>query len=211
MNKALTQTFLITILLFVGAGSTLSAQKRHQCINYQTSGDTSISGTLSQEEISGIQFLREEEKLARDVYLYLYEIYPLRPFLNISGSEQMHMDAVKYLIDTYGLEDPVANDEHGVFKNTDLQALYNKLIEEGSKSAVDALKTGALIEEKDIADLQHELDSSVKNPDVVRVYTNLKAASGNHLRAYVRNLTARGVNYEPVILDKETFSAIIGN
>ena len=62
---------------------------------------------LTDAEVAGILFMREEEKLARDVYLYLYEIHPLRPFLNISKSEQAHMDAIKYLIDTYGLEDPV--------------------------------------------------------------------------------------------------------
>ncbi len=59
-----------------------------------------LSQQLTSAEMEGILFMREEEKLARDVYLYLYEIYPLRPFLNISKSEQAHMDAIKYLIDT---------------------------------------------------------------------------------------------------------------
>ena len=72
------------------------------------------SQELTEDEISGILFMREEEKLARDVYLYLYEIYPLRPFLNISKSEQAHMDAIKYLIDTYELEDPVGENPPGV-------------------------------------------------------------------------------------------------
>ena len=43
-------------------------------------------GSLNDEQEQGILFMREEEKLARDVYLYLYKIHPLRPFLNISKS-----------------------------------------------------------------------------------------------------------------------------
>ena len=90
------------------------------------------SQELTSDEISGILFMREEEKLARDVYLYLYELYPLRPFLNISKSEQAHMDAIKYLIDTYELEDPVGGNPPGVFQNEELQELYNQLISQGS-------------------------------------------------------------------------------
>jgi hypothetical protein len=80
---------------------------------------------LSAMERSGILFMREEEKLARDVYLYLYEIYPLRPFLNISKSEQAHMDAMLYLIDTLNLVDPVGKNPPGVFQNEELQELYD--------------------------------------------------------------------------------------
>ena len=39
-----------------------------------------IQEGLTDAEIQAILFMREEEKLARDVYLYLYEIHPLRPF-----------------------------------------------------------------------------------------------------------------------------------
>jgi hypothetical protein len=155
--------------------------------------------------------MREEEKLARDVYLYLYEIHPLRPFLNISKSEQAHMDAIKYLIDTYELVDPVGDNPPGVFMNEDLQELYDKLIEEGSKSREEALKVGALIEEVDIIDLQTELEETAKNEDVIRVFNNLCSASENHLRAFVRVLALYDVDYEPVLLDREEFDRILEN
>lgn len=174
-------------------------------------GSSEVSQALSDEEISGILFMREEEKLARDVYLYLYEKYPLRPFLNISKSEQAHMDAVKYLIDTYELVDPVGENPPGVFMNEDLQELYDKLIEEGSKSREEALKVGALIEEVDIIDLQSELNETAKNEDVIRVFTNLCAASENHLRAFVRVLALYDVDYVPVLLEKEEFDRILEN
>ena len=168
-----------------------------------------LSPQLSDKEIKGILFMREEEKLARDVYIYLYEMYALRPFTNISKSEQAHMDAIKYLIDTYKLEDPVGQNPVGIFLNEELQQMYDALIETGSKSKVDALKVGALIEEIDIIDLQHELDSIAENEDVKRVYQNLCNASENHLRAFVRVLRANNVVYEPQKLTQELFDQII--
>lgn len=164
---------------------------------------------LSSDEYSGILFMREEEKLARDVYLYLYEIYPLRPFLNISKSEQAHMDAMLYLIDTLNLVDPVGDNPPGVFQNEELQELYDELIERGSESQEEALRVGALIEEVDIIDIQTELDDNATNEEVIRVYTNLLRASGNHLRAFVGVLGVYGVEYEPVLMDPEQFTLII--
>jgi hypothetical protein len=160
-------------------------------------------------EESGILFMREEEKLARDVYHYLYEIYPLRPFMNISKSEQAHMDAMLYLIDTLNLVDPVGENPPGVFRNGELQALYNELIERGSISQEEALRVGALIEEVDIIDIQRELEENASNEVVIRVYTNLLRASGNHLKAFVGVLGVYDVEYEPVLLDAERFGQIM--
>jgi hypothetical protein len=175
------------------------------------SESASLSQALSDEEIQGILFMREEEKLARDVYLYLYEIHPLRPFLNISKSEQAHMDAMKYLIDTYELADPIGDNPPGVFQNEELQDLYNELTEKGSTSREEALKVGALIEEVDILDLQKELEEIAQNEDVIRVFTNLCSASKNHLRAFVRVLTVYDVAYEPVLLEQEEFDRILAD
>lgn len=166
---------------------------------------------LTGEEIEAIQFMREEEKLARDVYQTLYEQFPLKPFLNISKSEQAHMDAMLYLIDTYGLEDPVGDNPQGIFVNRDLQELYNDLIEQGSECREEALKVGALIEEVDIIDLETALEGTARNADVVRVITNLCHASEVHLKAFVRVLKLYDVEYAPVHLDQEVFDRIMAD
>jgi hypothetical protein len=173
--------------------------------------DSATVPELSEAESNGILFMREEEKLARDVYIYLYEIYPLRPFLNISKSEQAHMDAMMFLIDTFDLVDPVGENLEGVFQNEDLQELYNELIEQGSESREEALKVGALIEEVDIIDLQAELEDHAVNEEVIRVYTNLCRASENHLRAFVGVLKIYDVNYEPVLLEPAEYKRILAN
>ena len=115
------------------------------------------AGELSEAEKEGILYMREEEKLARDVHLKLYEIWGLQIFRNIADSEQTHMDAVKLLISRYNLEDP-APSEVGKFSNPTLQELYYQLVELGSKSLEDALKVGAMIEEIDIVDLKRHIN-----------------------------------------------------
>ena len=164
---------------------------------------------LSEEEEAGLLFMREEEKLARDVYTKFYEQYGLRVFGNIKKSEQAHMDAIKYLLDSYELEDPVGDNEIGVFENEELQDLYNTLIEQGNESVIAALEVGGIIEEVDIIDLLVYVEQVDDNLDIIRVYTNLEKASEQHLRAFVRNLSARGITYEPHYLDQETFDRII--
>jgi len=161
------------------------------------------------EQAIGLQFMREEEKLARDVYKELYAKFPLRPFLNISQSEQTHTDAIKSLLTKYNIEDPVSLDVPGIFKNSDLQELYTKLILAGGVSEVEALKVGAAIEEIDILDLEKHLTELVNNEDIKIVYNSLKNASGNHLKAFVRNLSARGINYTPLYLDQDSYLKII--
>lgn len=172
---------------------------------------TVAAGALSEEEIAGLAFMREEEKVARDVYLTLYDVWGSQVFSNIARAEQTHMGAVAVLLDRYGIADPVADKAIGEFTNPDLRALYDELADLGSQSLADALTVGALIEETDIADLIEEL-AAVEHSDIQRVYENLENGSENHLRAYVTTLQRQtGETYEPQILDRATYDEIIGS
>ncbi len=165
-------------------------------------------GQLTSIEIEGLLHMREEEKLARDSYLTFYQIYGLYTFQMISNSEQHHMDAVKNLLDYYGLVDP-ASSQVGVFTNPDLQALYDQLISWGRQSLQDALLAGAKIEEVDILDLEYYLSQTNKY-NIQQVYSNLINGSENHLRAFVSNLNSLfGVVYTPLYLSAERYQGII--
>ena len=146
-------------------------------------------GELTQEEAEALVFLREEEKLARDVYTALYDMWGKNAFDNIAASEAKHMASVKTLLDSYGLADPVATDTPGVFVNAELQQAYNDLVAQGSQSLEEALKVGVTIEELDIADLQ-ELLAMQPSADIAEVAQNLLKASQNHLAAFTRLLAA---------------------
>jgi hypothetical protein len=172
--------------------------------------DMTIQGeNPNEEEVLALQFIREEEKLARDVYISLYDQWGLRPFGNISKSEQVHMDAILTLLKRYEIEDPVADNGPGVFKNKELQELYDQLMVQGSESVIQALNVGALIEETDILDIQVMLDETIEKEDLTTVLNNLKRGSENHLRAYVRNLQRYNIVYEPKLLAEDVYLDII--
>jgi hypothetical protein len=134
-------------------------------------------------EADALKLMREEEKLARDVYNQLYQKWNLITFQNIAASEQAHFDAIGNLLTRYGVADPSQGLAAGVYTNPKLSALFNELMAKGTKSAQDALEVGVLIEKTDIADLENSLKGTFK-VDVKRVYTNLMNASYNHLEAF---------------------------
>jgi hypothetical protein len=165
---------------------------------------------LSDEERSGLVFMREEEKLARDVYSVLYDTWGMQIFSNIAQSEQTHTEAVRTLLTKYNVADPVTDDTIGVFVNSDLQKLYTDLTAQGTISIEEALTVGALIEDLDIADLQKQI-TQTDNDDIKLVYENLMRGSRNHLRSFVSQLTNRGVTYKPKYITQSEFDAIIAS
>ncbi len=173
-------------------------------------GTTATYTTLSDDEVAGLTYMREEEKLARDVYLTLYDTWGDIVFSNIARSEQRHTDAVKYLLDLYDIPDPVVDDSVGVFTNPDLQTLYGQLVEQGQQSLEAALQVGATIEEIDILDLEEWLEKT-DNANIITVFQNLERGSDHHLRAFVFRLEAvSGETYTPQYLSQEQYGGTLG-
>lgn len=146
---------------------------------------------LSQDEINDLVYLREEEKLARDVYDALGQQWGSQVFTRIESSEQTHMDAIKGLLDKYGIPDPAEGNGYGVFDNRDLQTLYDALVKRGSQSPVEAYRVGVLIEQTDITDLLAAI-SRTERVDIKTVYGNLLRGSQSHLKAFTSHLVAEG-------------------
>ena len=165
--------------------------------------------TLSEDEAAGLLFMREEEKLAHDVYRALYAEWQLPVFQNIAGSEQKHTDAVLQLLTRYGLDDPTVGLGAGEFADPTLQNLYDQLVAQGRASLEAALRVGAAIEEIDILDLEERLAQTDK-ADIQQVYANLKSGSSNHLRAFVGTLEQQtGTSYTPQYLTQTAYDAIM--
>lgn len=164
---------------------------------------------LSDEERDGLLMMREEEKLARDVYLALYDIWGQKIFYNIAQSEQTHTDAVKTLLDRYQMEDPVVSDEIGVFTDSRFSELFVALTQDGSESLVAALRVGATIEDLDIRDINDLLEDT-NNTDIEIVYENLIRGSKNHMRAFVGQLERQGEGYEAQYISAEELAEVLG-
>ncbi len=195
----LIKTFIILCLIAITAMS-VWAQNRQRprsgrqngCATCPLTQTAFAAQPLSAEETAHLLYMREEEKLARDVYQVLYSKWNVRIFSNITVSEQRHFDAVGTLISRYKLTDP-AQETAGVFTNPDLQALYSQLIAKGSISLLDALQVGVTIEETDIDDLKAAI-AVTDNRDVLTVYGNLLNGSLNHLSAFNSHIEAVSSN-----------------
>lgn len=160
-------------------------------------------------EEAAVLAMLEEEKLARDVYLALADIWQLPIFSNIARSEQKHMDLVWKLIETYGIVHSFTDDTPGVFVDDAVAQLYTSLVERGAVSLVEALLVGVEIEDMDLYDL-YQILSETENAHLQLVFNNLAKGSRNHLRAFMRALEAQGGTYVPgAYLDEDTFNSIL--
>jgi hypothetical protein len=166
--------------------------------------------TLSEDEKNSLIYIREEEKLARDVYLTLNTKRNINVFSNISSSEQTHMDAILLLLKKYNIPDPAGENAIGVFTNQTLQGIYTQLVAQGNASLLAAYKTGATIEDLDIFDLKTAL-AKIDNQDIKLVYDNLAKGSRNHMRAFYRNILNAGGTYTPKYITQTEFDAIINS
>jgi hypothetical protein len=166
--------------------------------------------TLNATEQSSLAYMREEEKLAHDAYVYLDGLWgsSLRAFGNIANSESTHAEAVRQLLLRYNQADPAATLGAGEFANATLQGLYRQLTVAGIPTLIDALKVGAAIEELDMVDINRAL-ADIDNQDIRLVYDNLLKGSRNHLRAFVKTLAQQGVVYTPQYLPQADFDAIV--
>jgi hypothetical protein len=172
-------------------------------------------GSLPGEEISDMELsfliqMREEEKLARDVYTYLFDRWGIRIFYNISSSEQTHMDAIGVILRKYNITDPVSDNTPGVFSDPGIRELYGKLTQQGNVSISEALMVGATIEDLDIFDLQNALLKS-DNMDILFVFGNLKKGSENHIRAFSSQLARYNIIYKAQYITREELDNILSS
>ncbi len=167
---------------------------------------------LNEAEKSALSFMREEEKLARDVYYYLFEKWNYPIFNNISRAEERHMAALLCLYERNGLEDPVGNNAPGIFVNEQFTRLYAELIEKGAVSLSEALKVGATIEDVDIYDLMNLSEGGdIEDEAILAIFAELTKGSRNHLRAFNRSLNGIGGSYTPQFMSSELFEEIINS
>ena len=169
----------------------------------------SAANELSIAEIDGLLFMREEEELARDLYLDIYENKnnSLTVFKNISDNAEMqHAEAIRLLLEKYLIEDP-STGQRNSYNDTELQALYNNLFALASNGdTLAALKVGALVEETDTRDINAHKDLvSTEHLDIISTYDNLLCGSRNHLRAFAKQIESlTGMSYETQVPELNT-------
>jgi hypothetical protein len=141
------------------------------------------AASLSAHVTRHLVTLREEEKLARDVYTALHNKRGVEAFGKVATVEARHVAAVKSLLDKYGIEDPVGGNPPGVFTSEKIQTAYNDALAKGTTSLDDAYKVGIAIEKAEIA-LLRDLMGDTFRRDIKLVALNLLGGSLNHLAAF---------------------------
>jgi hypothetical protein len=201
------------VMVACGGGGTETAASDSTANDLPASARTPASAaaavtvSLSPEEIAGLKFMREEEKLAHDVYVALFNLWGTQVFSQIALSETTHTEAILALLNKYDVADPAAGKAPGVFEDPALQGLYNALLAMGARDLVSALNVGALIEETDIHDINAK-KAVTDEADILRVYDSLLCGSRNHLRAFNGQLIARGVTYVPQVITQAEWDAV---
>ena len=196
-------------VLFLLTLTQTSCSKDEEEVAPTTPANNNPTSQLTDDEKSALLFMREEEKLARDVYLFSLDLYGMNIFNNISQSEQTHMDAVLDLMNKYGLADNTSN-VRGVFNNADLQKLYNDLTAKSALSLLDAMLVGATIEDLDIRDLADQSALTTK-ADILSVFNFLTCGSRNHMRSYDTQVNSNGGSYEAQFITQAEYDAIINS
>lgn len=174
---------------------------------------TSEKSVLSQELMNTLSYMGNEERLAYDVYNELYRQYGTKQFTNIATkSEYKHITAMQELVQKYLLSDDsnftnvdlpklgymntaIEDMEAGTYDIAKIQALYDALVSQGSRSEIDALKVGCIIEVVDINDLDHDitLAQNENASDIVSVFNFLRDGSYNHYWSFDKALKSKGV------------------
>ncbi|WP_106381672.1 DUF2202 domain-containing protein [Thiomicrorhabdus sp. Kp2] len=210
MKTPMIKTALVSFAILAVSSPYAVAGKWNQQKSTTTTEQTTTVSALSSFEETSLKFMREEEKLARDVYLSLYDVWGVPIFQNIANSEQTHTNAVANLLQKYGVADPVTNDAIGEYTDPAFTELYAALVKAGSESYEAALKVGTEIEELDIADLNSQLNV-IKKQDIINVYNNLLKGSRNHLRSFYSLVINGGFEYTPTHISQEEFDAIVNS
>lgn len=166
------------------------------------------SVALSAQEKNDLLFSFEEEKMARDTYIFLNNKWGIPQFANIQNSEQSHMNAVENLLKKYNITYQTLS--QGQFSDVDLQTLYNQLTTQGSLSKIQAFQASATIEDVDIDDLE-TLKQHTTNTVILSVYNKLECGSRNHLRSFVAGITNLGDTYTPQFISLAEFQSIINS
>jgi hypothetical protein len=172
--------------------------------------------TLTQDVKDALAYMGNEERLAYDVYMNLYNYHlqngdEIRQMINIaSRSESTHVQIVQDLVKRYNLgatdlsnvENPVADNNvvldempSGQYDIPAIQSLYDTLYTKGIQSVQDALEVGCMVEVTDIDDLDKWIAKAeeANATDVIEGFQILRAGSYNHYWAFDKGLKNMGV------------------
>lgn len=205
--KAFQKSVIVSVLISVGLLVSCSGDTTNNDLGYNFLSEEILTvDPMTDTDSDALLFMLEEEKLARDTYIYLNDLWSVNQFANIKNSEQSHMNAVANLLEAYGVDFTILPE--GQFYDEELQLLYDQFVVDGSIGLYNALQIGATIEDLDIVDLQDYINAT-DNVNLIHVFESLQCGSRNHLRSFMTAIMNNGDTYAPQFLTQTDFDAIL--
>ena len=212
-NKIKTDKYKFTNIIPANKGAWVYSSNNITILENGQQNQNNLSPTdlnLTDEQKYAIAYMWNDEKMAHDLYLALYNKFPNQNVLyNIATkAESTHELTVENLAQAYDIN--ITNYQNGYgehYSQNDLdkygageffipavQQTYDTLYNQGSKSEIDALKVGCMVEVVDVDDLNKYLDVVKDKPDIVNAFENLRSGSYNHYWAFDTALKNLGVS-----------------
>lgn len=166
-------------------GSAMMAQdqvRARDCTAPAAGTSQLATGSLTVSQRTELLRLAEDEKLAHDLYTAFAQAYDLPVFENLAVAEANHLQALRTLMDRYGVTDPTAGKAAGVFASATVQAAYDQLRVQGKASRQAALEAARTVERNAIASYGDAV-IGLNAPAAERAYANLQVAENRHLAA----------------------------
>jgi len=198
-------SFAITIMLFLsGCGYSDTNQTKMKSINLD---DYNLTALDDNQKYS-LAYMWNEERLAQDLYLNLYNVNSdAIQLYNIAlKSEAYHIELVENLVKAYDLNitnlvDYTQNYSEaelkampaGTYGVTAIQDLYNTLYNNGAASVQASLEVGCMVEVTDIDDLDKYIIDAKENQALIDTFNLLKDGSYSHYWAFDRALKNLGI------------------
>ncbi|MCC6866474.1 MAG: DUF2202 domain-containing protein [Ignavibacteria bacterium] len=198
-NKHLISFLLFAVFYFVITmyNFSFSFAETHLKINY-----------INDEEKRSLEYMTQEEKLARDYASQMGTKYNSDFFNKVAAEKQDDLDKIKDILKSKNVDDPVKNDEAGIYKSDTFKDIYTRLTDSGNLNVNEAFKGGAEIAELQIKDLNKYL-TSVSDKDIKDNYTELKKNAEKNLKSYVNQLSQKGIGYFPKHITADDFNKIL--
>lgn len=220
LEQAMVQSELSLQVMTQAQAQIMNALMQNRDVNESTPAvpDTTAASRLTDDQKYTLAYMWNEEKLAKDIYLALNDVWPNQVLYNIATrSETQHEAMVEALVEAYDINITDLDDYAERYSEAELrafgpgaygvpavQALYGTLYAKGVRSAQDALEVGCMVEVTDINDLNEDIATATGADDLVAVFESLRSGSYNHYWAFDNALKTMGVSEGCCILG-ETF------
>lgn len=154
-----------------------------QELSFYNASSKQPSENLSGQELQGLIYIVEIQKLQRDIYMALDErnINPI--FNELYLADAKSLDEISATIEAYGQENPVLDRNVGDFRRTEVQALYDEFTYTVNNNLIEMLTFAVRMEEGTVDDISEFMEQVDGNEDIRQLYTDLLTGSYIQLNA----------------------------